>query len=229
MTHTTDLVIHYHGRPINTEIQNTEVVTSTLTSTMTSTTEITPSPTWSYTTLTITPTPVLPPPLPTREPEPAIISDLLYQQRIEEERERLALMQRIRALSNPTPVLPSSTGAAVRAEVVEIPRKGLNTANALQKYVEEIRKLKSESTESIRAEPLVSLPQGPTTTVSTVFMSGSRPGEFSTSLVTITLNSPESEARVRRHIRPSVPEPVVLSVSPETSEQEIVLDSSMVR
>ena len=131
MTHTTDLVVHYHGRPINTEILNTEVVTSTLTSTLTSTTEITPSPTWSYTTLTITPTPVLPPPPPTREPEPAIISDLLYQQRLEEERERLALMQRIRALSNPTPVLPSSTGAAVRAEVVEIPRKGLNTANAL--------------------------------------------------------------------------------------------------
>ena len=136
-------------------------------------------------------------------------------------------MQRIRALSNPTPVLPSSTGAAVRAEVVEIPRKGLNTANALQKYVEEIRRLKSESTQSIRAEPLVSLPQGPITTVSTVFMSGSSPGEFSTSLVTITLNSPE--ARVRRHIRPSEPEPVMFSARPETSEQEIVLDSSMVR
>ena len=77
----------------------------------------------------------------------------------------------------------------VRAEVVEIPRAGLNTVNALQKYVEEIRKLKE--VESIRAEPLVS----PSTSVSTVFMSGARPGEFSTSLVTLTL-----PARVRRHI-----------------------------
>ena len=38
-------------------------------------------------------------------------------------------------------------------------------------------------------------------TVSTVYMSGARPGEYSTSLVTVTLDT----ARVRRHLQPSQP------------------------
>merc|ERR1711936_1337109 len=50
----------------------------------------------------------------------------------------------------------------------------------------------------------------PSTTVSTIFMSGSKPGEYSTSLVTLTLN-PEP-ARHRRHAESA---PVLATEIPE--------------
>ena len=61
---------------------------------------------------------------------------------------------------------------------------------ALQQYVEDLRRLRSEKTATISAEPLVA---EPSTSISTIFMSGTKPGEFSTSLVTVTLDE-----RVRR-------------------------------
>ena len=99
MTHTTDLVVHYHGRPIPTQLLEEEVVTTTVTSTMSSTIEITPTPTWTFITITQTSTTTPSPP-----PAPAPAVDLLYQQKLEEE--RLVLLERIRSLSNPTPVVP---------------------------------------------------------------------------------------------------------------------------
>ena len=57
---------------------------------------------------------------------------------------------------------------------------------------------------------LAPTPKLPSTSVSTIFMSGSRPGEYSTSLVTLTLN-PEP-ARHRRH---ADPHPVLVTEIPE--------------
>ena len=53
-------------------------------------------------------------------------------------------------------------------------------------------------------------PKLPSTTVSTIFMSGSKPGEYSTSLVTLTLN-PEPA----RHRRQAEPAPVLATEIPE--------------
>ena len=64
------------------------------------------------------------------------------------------------------------------------------------------------------AAPLVAepspTPRLPSTTVSTIFMSGSRPGEYSTSLVTLTLN-PEPA----RHRRQAEPAPVLATEIPQ--------------
>ena len=87
------------------------------------------------------------------------------------------------------PIIPSITnnvGPRVKAEVVEIPRK-LNNIQALQKYLEEVRKLSRDQIKTVQA----SEEDSPTVSVSTVYLSGSIPGEFSTSLVTVT--------RARRH------------------------------
>ena len=118
--------------------------------------------------------------------------------------------------------------------MVEIPRT-LNNVEALQKYMEEIRKLKKASEKTIVAEPLVSpptTPSGPITTVSTVYMSGSRPGEYSTSLVTVTLGiedkPSEAVSRHRRHIQPDRPEPVQMSIMINSSDySDTHLDSSI--
>ena len=123
---------------------------------------------------------------------------------------------------------------AVRAEVVEIPRT-LNNVEALQKYMEEIRKLKKVTEKTIVAEPLISpstTPSGPTTSVSTVYMSGSRPGEYSTSLVTVTLGledqTSETVSRQRRDIEPDRPAPVEMSILINPSDySDTQLDSSI--
>ena len=98
--------------------------------------------------------------------------------------------------------LKSSGG--IKAEVVEIP-KALEDLESLRNYLEHIKKLKAEQNEAIIAEPLVS----PSTTISTIFMSGSVPGQFSTSLVTITLA--EEQERIKREVQPSLPQPVTLT------------------
>merc|ERR1712083_271128 len=82
--------------------------------------------------------------------------------------------------------------------------------------LEQVRQQKQQGGSPVAAplvaEPELSpTPQLPSTTVSTIFMSGSRPGEYSTSLVTLTLN-PEP-ARHRRH---ADPHPVLVTEIPET-------------
>ena len=75
---------------------------------------------------------------------------------------------------------------------------------------------KKEQGENPVAAPLVAKPEPsptpklPSTTVSTIFMSGSRPGEYSTSLVTLTLN-PEPA----RHRRQAEPAPVLATEIPQ--------------
>ena len=64
---------------------------------------------------------------------------------------------------------------------------------------EGIRQLKKQQTETVVAEPV-------TETVSTVYMSGSKPGEFTTSLITISV-----ESRRKREIQPSSPALVQMS------------------
>ena len=166
LTHTQELVVNFHGRRIPTQLLEDEEVTSTVTTVVSSTVEITPSPSWEFVTITPTPTvtesEVIPP--------PQTVNSLLLRQRIEQE--KLALMERIQVLGQP----------GVPAQVVEIP-KNVHNIEALQQYVEELRRLRSEKTATIRAEPQS---DQATTTVSTIYMSGSRPGEFSTLLTTLT-------------------------------------------
>ena len=166
-------------------------MTTSVTSTMSSTTVITPTPTWTYFTITQTQSQI---------PEPQVVDTVnnLYQQSVLDEEQRL-LMERLRSLTQPTPVIPDLANVTpVRAEVVEIPR-ALNNIEALQKYVEGIRQLKKQQTETVVAEPV-------TETVSTVYMSGSKPGEFTTSLITISV-----ESRRKRDIQPSSPALVQMS------------------
>ena len=176
VTHTQELVVNFHGRKINTQLLEEEEVTSTVTTVVSSTVEITPAPSWQFVTITPTPTQAESVVIPPQE----TVNSLLLRQRIEQEKQ--ALMERIQVLGPPL----------VPAQVVEIP-KNVHNIEALQQYVEDLRRLRSEKTASIRAEPQVAeQPPPPSTSVSTIYMSGSRPGEFSTVLSTVTLD------RVRR-------------------------------
>ena len=178
VTHTQDLVVNFHGRKINTQLLEEEEVTSTVTTVVSSTLEITPAPSWQF--VTITPTPTLAESVVI--PPPATVNSLLLLQRIEQEKQ--ALMERIQVLGPPP----------VPAQVVEIP-KTVHNIEALQQYVEDLRRLRSEQTATIRADPReLQEPQEPSTSVSTIYMSGSRPGEFSTVLSTVTLDRVRREA-----------------------------------
>merc|ERR1712066_300822 len=168
---------------------------------------ITPTPTWQTIIVTPTATPPPPPPSP-----PPIDFQVLLQQK---EQERLALIAKIKSLQSGSARLPAAFGG-VKAEVVEIPEK-LESFTSLQHYLEQVRQKKEQAGNPVAA-PLVAeqplelapTPKLPSTSVSTIFMSGSRPGEYSTSLVTLTLN-PEP-ARHRRHANPH---PVLVTEIPE--------------
>jgi len=74
--------------------------------------------------------------------------------------------------------------------------------------------------EPLVAEPLVALPS---TSVSTMYLSGSIPGQYTTSLVTISLNNQDNEnSRVKRQIKPSAHQPIMatIQVEPEDSFSE---------
>ncbi|XP_023323565.1 uncharacterized protein LOC111697705 [Eurytemora carolleeae] len=81
----------------------------------------------------------------------------------------------------------------IRAKVIEVPE-------TLDKFIplqEVLLKLKEQK----KAESQSTTDAGPTTSIMTVFLSGSKPGEFTTSLRTVTL-TPE---RQKREINPSQP------------------------
>lgn len=182
------LHLNFAGRRIPTEIVSQSVVVSTSSSVESSTIEITPTPTWQ--TIVVTPTVTQPPPPP---PTPTVDYTALLQKK---ETERLQLLARIQSLQSQGVRLPPTFGGT-RAQVVEIPEK-LESFSSLQQYLEQVRQQKAGG--EILALPLVALepsPSLPTTSISTIFMSGSRPGEYSTSLMTITL-TPEARARRRR-------------------------------
>jgi len=180
------LHLNFAGRRIPTEIVSQSVVVSTSSSVESSTIEITPTPTWQ--TIVVTPTVTQPPPPP---PTPTIDYTALLQKK---ETERLQLLARIQSLQSQGVRLPPTFGGT-RAQVVEIPEK-LESFSSLQQYLEQVRQHKAGG--EILALPLVALePSLPTTSISTIFMSGSRPGEYSTSLMTIT-RTPEARARSRR-------------------------------
>jgi len=132
----------------------------------------------------------------------------------------------------------------VKANVVEIP-KTLNSVESLKKYLNHIKKLQGQQLQTIRAEPLVAEPllaeplladplvaeplvaeplvALPSTSVSTMYLSGSIPGQYTTSLVTISLNNQHNEnSRVKRQIKPSAHQPIMatIQVEPEDSFSE---------
>jgi len=207
VTLTREIGIYFHGKRIPTHILDTEVQVQTVTSTLSTTVEITPTPTWQF--ITITPT-VTPSSLTSTSPPPEDINDLLAKKKKEQERQDL--IDRIKSLNNPKPEKPRSIGG-VKAEVIEIP-KVLDSFEPLKKYIQQIRNLKTEETPTIVAEPLKSIPS---TSVSTIYISGSVPGEYSTSLITIYLDENGNPVdRRKRQVYPSFPQPVLSTQLVET-------------
>jgi len=199
-----EIGIYYHGKRIPTHILETETQVQTVTSTMSSVLEITPSPIWE--TVTVTPTVTLPPPTskPTTPPPVPIIKP----------------SPRDRFTGYADDQFRSSGG--VRAEVLEIPR-ALDNFETLQNYLAHLRKLKAEEHEvqQIVAQPLIApeepievTTQVPTTSLSTIYMSGSVPGQYSSSVITVHLGG-DSPQRIKRDIAPSSPLPVLSTNKPD--------------
>ena len=185
-----------------------------MTSTLSSIVEITPTPTWQ--TITITPTVTQPPPPPSPTPTPTVPDINLLLAKQKQEQERKALLEKIQSLNQQNNLLRSIGG--VEAEVVEIP-KALDSFESLQKYLGQIQNLKKQQDHSIIAEPLIAIPS---TSVSTIYLSGSIPGQYSTSLVTISLDDQGNPLeRRKRQIFPSVPQPVVATQLVEVGEDFI--------
>jgi len=214
---TNELILNFNGRKVPTHIVEQSEVVKISSSLVSTTIEITPTPTWQ--TIIVTPTATAPPPPPS---PPQIDFQVLLQQK---EQERLALIAKIKSLQTASSRPPAAFGG-IQAEVVEIPEK-LESFTSLQHYLEQVREKKEQGGNPVAA-PLVAkpepstTPQLPSTTVSTIFMSGSRPGEYSTSLVTITLN-PEPA----RHRRQAEPAPVLATEIPEPLFQ-VELEGSFV-
>jgi len=214
---TNELILNFNGRKVPTHIVEQSEVVKTSSSVVSTTIEITPTPTWQTIIVTPTATPPPPPPSP-----PQIDFQALLQQK---EQERLALIAKIKSLQSGSSRPPAAFGG-IQAEVVEIPEK-LESFSSLQHYLEQVRQ-KKEQGENPVAAPLVAKPEPsptpklPSTTVSTIFMSGSRPGEYSTSLVTLTLN-PEPA----RHRRQAEPAPVLATEIPQPLF-EVELEGSFV-
>jgi len=214
---TNELILNFNGRKVPTHIVEQSEVVKISSSLVSTTIEITPTPTWQ--TIIVTPTATAPPPPPS---PPQIDFQVLLQQK---EQERLALIAKIKSLQSASSRPPAAFGG-IQAEVVEIPEK-LESFTSLQHYLEQVREKKEQGGNPVAA-PLVAkpepstTPQLPSTTVSTIFMSGSRPGEYSTSLVTITLN-PEPA----RHRRQAEPAPVLATEIPEPLFQ-VELEGSFV-
>lgn len=202
---TQEINIFLHGRKIPTHIIETKVEVETSSSVVSSTIKVTPTPTWQ----TITVTPTVTPPTP-----PSINFNQLLQ---DKETEKLELLKTIQRLQRQK-VAPSFGG--VQAKVVEIGDQ-LDNFPSLQQYLEQIRKQKIQSSQTILAQPLIQEPPSisPSTTVSTIYMSGSIPGEYSTSLVTIT-NSQE------RYRRSAGQEELLFSAPITISTQQVELEGS---
>jgi len=214
---TNELILNFNGRKVPTHIVEQSEVVKTSSSLVSTTIEITPTPTWQ--TIIVTPTATPPPPPPS--PPPIDFQALL----LKKEQERLALIAKIKSLQSGSSRPPAAFGG-IQAEVVEIPEK-LESFSSLQHYLEQVRQ-KKEQGENPVAAPLVAKPEPsptpklPSTSVSTIFMSGSRPGEYSTSLVTLTLH-PEPA----RHRRQAEPAPVLATEIPQPLF-EVELEGSFV-
>lgn len=174
--------VFFHGRRKVLEVTETAIETRVITTTLSSSIEISPTPTWSVVTVTPSSSSVLPSASP---PQP----NLLFQRTAEHE--KLALLARLSSLTGgqATPALPDLP--AVQAEVVEISPPA-PAFLSLQDYLGTVEG--ASAAELPVAAPLVALRP----TVSTVFLSGSVPGEYSTSLVTL------EPSRARRAALPPV-------------------------
>jgi len=201
VTLTREIGVYFHGKRIPTHILDTEIQVQTVTSTLSRTIQITPTPSWQ--TMTISPT-ATQTNLPTTTPSVANINYLLAKQR--KEKERQALIDRIKTVENQKSENLRSIG-----EVRVIP-KAFDSLESLQGYFEK-NQLKKEEPVSIFSKLF---PAIPTTSVSTMYISGSIPGEYSTSLVTITLDAEGQQLdRSKRQVSHSSPQPLVATLLPE--------------
>jgi len=201
VTLTREIGVYFHGKRIPTHILDTEMQVQTVTSTLSRTIQITPTPSWQ--TMTISPT-ATQTNLPTITPSVANINYLLAKQR--KEKERQALIDRIKTVENQKSENLRSIG-----EVRVIP-KAFDSLESLQGYFEK-NQLKKEEPVLIVSKLF---PAIPTTSVSTKYISRSIPGEYSTSLVTITLDAEGQQLdRKKRQVSPSSPQPVVATLLPE--------------
>eukprot|EP00090_Calanus_glacialis_P009843 TRINITY_DN18235_c0_g1_i2.p1 TRINITY_DN18235_c0_g1~~TRINITY_DN18235_c0_g1_i2.p1 ORF type:complete len:329 (+),score=83.17 TRINITY_DN18235_c0_g1_i2:39-989(+) len=192
-TMTRELLVNFHGKKLPTQILDTEIHVETVTSVLSSTIEITPTP--SYLTLTVTPTVTQP----SAVPVISKINDLLAKQRQEQERKNL--LNKIINMNSPKQEEPRSLGRAVAKT------EAIGTFESFQAYLQNIIQPKPKETISNFPENYRSIP---TSSVSTVYISGSVPGQFSTSLITINpYEDVQQMNRKKRDISPSPPVPVV--------------------
>ena len=95
----------------------------------------------------------------------------------------------------------------------------------MKKYLENIRRLEQEQHPKIVAEPRIALPS---TSISTVYLSGSVPGQYSTSLVTLNLDENGNPLdRRRRNAFPSLLRPVVATQLAKVEEVNNVNHSEL--
>jgi hypothetical protein len=209
VTLTREIAIFYRGNRIPTHILDTEVQVQTVTSTLSRTVEITPTPTWQ--TITITPIVTRPPPFASSSPTVPELNLLLVKQK--QEQERKALIDQIQSLKEKKNLFGSF--GDFNAEIVETPKE-LDSFESLQKYLWRIRRMKEKQAPIVVAEPLIAIP---TTSVSTIYLSGSIPGLYSTSLITIFVDSEGNPLeRRKRQISPSAPQAVVATQLVEIGE-----------
>ena len=227
-----EIGIYFGGRRIPTHVIEQVLVVQTSSSVLSTTMEITPTPTWQ--TITVTPTVTVPP---TPPPPPPVDFQALLQQKVDTCPILTIPITGGRATGPAGPPTESSRWGEASYLLWWHPGRGcgdsqeaghLHLAAAVPgegrgggwlsiQALLQVRQQKAQGEgPTILAQPLVQEPPSllPSTTVSTIFISGSRPGEYSTSLVTLSL-TPETA----RHRREASSLPSVATVMPELPVQ----------
>ena len=216
-------MVNFHGKKLPTQILDTEVKVQNVTSVISRTVEITPTPTWQTLTITTTvlqppappqfPAPLNPPtphqpPVPDQPPAPQqpsfqIIShndDILTKKALETD-----------LLPKPVPIEQPRRLSQVNDNL-----KSLGSFESFQAYLKNIQALE-------RGDPVSYYSEGPkatpTSSISTLYISGSVPGQFSTVLITTNPYEDSNQvSRARREISPSRPEPLPRTEIPRSSD-----------
>ena len=203
-TMTRELLVNFHGKKLPTQILDTEIHVETVTSVLSSTIQITPTP--SYITLTVTPTVTQP----STVPVISKINDLLAKQRQEQERKNL--LNKIRSMNGLRLEEPRSVGRALAKT------EAIGTFESFQAYLQNILQFQPEENLSNFPKTYKSIP---TASISTVYISGSVPGQFSTSVITINpYEDVQPSTRKKRDISPSPPVPIVATQFQEIRDED---------
>jgi len=226
-TLTRELLVNFHGKKLPTQILDVEVQVQNVTSVISSTVEITPTPTWETVTVTTTV-----PNLPQMFQQPQSPEQLPTPYKPQTTHKPEAPLQHPALRQSPAPRIEdvlSKTKKGIQKLLgtthIEQPRslgtvndnlKALGTFESFQAYLQNIQALE-------RGEKVSYLSGNseapPTSSISTLYVSGSVPGQFSTILITGNPNQGTKPAnRAKRQISPSRPEPVASTSVPQSSD-----------